>query len=330
MTRQRPVRVVHLDPDGFDDLTTERELFEAAFESVVFSSVDTGGAAIADDVEAADVLLTHYASVPAAVMDALAPSVVVVYATGVDNVDVEAATDRGIAVTNVPEYCDEEVGEHIVTLALALLRGLPEYDARTAAGEWDWDAVSPVRTASGLTFGFFAFGRKARAAADRAEAFGFDVVAHDPYLSDDEIRAADAEPVSFDTLVEGSDVLSLNAPLTPETEGRFDEAVFGRMPSDAVLVNTARGRLVDEAALVDALDSGALHGAGLDVLATEPPADDNPLLDRPDTIVTPHAAWYSEGAVERVRRRGTETACAAFRGETVDGVVNPEAFENRP
>jgi D-3-phosphoglycerate dehydrogenase len=329
MTTQTPVRVVHIDPDGFEDLTTERELFEAAFESVAFSAVDTGGEAIADDVEAADVLLTHYAAVPAEAMDAVDPSVVTCYATGVDNVDVEAATERGIAVTNVPEYCDAEVGEHIVTLALALLRGLPAYDSRTAGGEWDWGAVSPVRTAAGRTFGFFAFGRKARAAADRADAFGFDVVAHDPYLSDDEIRAAGAEPVSFDELVEESEVLSLNAPLTPETDGRFDETVFSRMPSDAVLVNTARGRLVDEADLVDALDSGSLHGAGLDVLATEPPDGDNPLLDRPDTVVTPHAAWFSEGAVDRVRTRGTKIASAALRGEAVDGVVNPSAFGNR-
>jgi len=329
MTRQTPVRVVHLDPDGFEDLTTERKLFEAAFESVAFAAVDTGGAAIADDVEAADVLLTHYATVPAEAMDAVDPSVVACYATGVDNVDVEAATERGIAVTNVPEYCDDEVGEHIVMLALALLRGLPAYDAQTARAEWDWGAVSPVRTGAGLTFGFFAFGRKARAAAERAGAFGFDVVAHDPYLPDDEIRAAGAEPVSFDELVEESEVLSLNAPLTPETDGRFDETVFSRMPAEAVLVNTARGRLVDEADLVDALDSGSLHGAGLDVLATEPPDGDNPLLDRPDTVVTPHAAWFSEGAVDRVRTRGTKVASAALRGEAVDGVVNPDAFGNR-
>jgi D-3-phosphoglycerate dehydrogenase len=329
MTRQTPVRVVHVDPDGFENLTVERGLFESEFEAIEFSAVDTGGEAIADDVEAADVLLTHYATVPAAAMDAVGCSVVTCYATGVDNVDVEAATERGVAVTNVPEYCDEEVGEHIVTLALALLRGLPEYEAHTAAGGWDWGAVSPVRTATGRTFGFYAFGRKAQAAATRADALGFDVVAHDPYLSDEDVRAAGADPVSFDELVAESEVLSLNAPLTPETEGRFDEAVFDRMPSDAVLVNTARGKLVDEAALVDALDSGSLHGAGLDVLATEPPEADNPLLNRSDTVVTPHAAWFSKGARQRVRTRGTQIASAAFRGETVDGVVNPEAFENR-
>lgn len=155
------------------------------------------------------------------------------------------------------------------------------------------------------------------------------MIAHDPYLSDEEVRAADAEPVSFDEVVERSDVLSLHAPLTSETEALFDADVFDRMPSDAVVINTARGKLIDEADLIDALDSGSLFGAGLDVLATEPPAGDNPLLDRSDTIVTPHAAWFSGGAMDRVRRRGTLIAIAAFRGEAVDGVVNPEAFENR-
>ena len=329
MTTQSPVRVVHIDPHGFDDVAIERDIFESAFESVEFVTVDTGGDAIAADVDRADVLLTHYAEVTADAMDAVGCSVVTVYATGVDNVDVDAATERGIAVTNVPEYCDEEVGEHIISLALALVRGLPQYDAQTAAGGWDFDAVTPVRTAASLTFGFFAFGEKARAAADLAAAIGADIVAHDPYLDDDEIRAAGASPVTFDDLVEGSDVLSVNAPLTPETEGLFDGSVFERMPADSILINTARGTLVDEAALIEALDEGPLHGAGLDVLATEPPRADNPLLTRSDTVVTPHAAWFSPDAIRRLRERGSEIGAAAYRSEAVDGVVNPEAFENR-
>lgn len=327
MTENDGVRVVHIDPGGFEDVAVERTLFEEQLGTdVEFEAIDTGGEAIADDVERADVLLTHYAEVPAAAMDAIGCSVVACYATGVDNVDLDAATERGIPVTNVPEYCDEEVGEHIVSLALALFRGLGAYDAHTADGGWDWRAVQPLRTATDQRFGFFAFGRKARAAADRANALGFDVVAHDPYLDADEIRAEGATPVSFDELVETADVLSLNAPLTPETEHLFDASVFDRMRQDAVLINTARGNLVDEEALLEALEAG-LHGAGLDVLATEPPSSDNPLLGRPDTIVTPHAAWYSDGAVTRVRERGSEIALAAFRGEAVDGVVNPEVFE---
>ena len=329
MTTQPPVRVVHIDPHGFDDVAIERERFESTFESVEFTSVDTGGDAIATDVGQADILLAHYAEVTEAAMDAVGCSVVAVYATGVDNINVDAATERGIAVTNVPEYCNDEVGEHIVSLAVALVRGVPQYDAHTAAGGWDWGSVAPVRRLASLTFGFFAFGKKARAAADLAAGIGADVVAHDPYLSDDEIRAGGATPVSFDQLVEGSDILSLNAPLTPETEELFDDSVFERMPADSVLINTARGKLVDEAALINALETGPLHAAGLDVLATEPPNVSNPLLSRSDTVVTPHAAWYSPDAIRRLRERGSEIGAAAYRGEAVDGVVNPEAFANR-
>lgn len=329
MSTQPSIRVVHIDPHGFEDVAIERDVFESAFESVEFETVDTGGDALATDVDRADILLTHYAEVTDAAMDAIGCSVVTVYATGVDNVDVDAATERGIAVTNVPEYCNDEVGEHIISLALALVRGVPQYDAHTAAGNWDWGAVAPVRRLASLTVGFFAFGKKARAAADLAAAIGADVVAHDPYLSDDDIRAAGATPVSFDDLVEGSDVLSLNAPLTPETQGLFDASVFERMPDDSVLINTARGKLVDESALIDALDDGPLHAAGLDVLATEPPSADNPLLSRSDTVVTPHAAWFSPDAIRRLRERASGIGAAAYRGEPVDGVVNPEAFGNR-
>lgn len=327
MASDRGVRIVHIDPGGFEDVTIEQSTLSAELGSITFETVDTSGEAIADDVGATDIILTHYAAVPASAMDATGCSVVTCYATGVDNVDVEAATERGIAVTNVPKYCDEEVGEHIVTLALALRRGLPQYETHTEDGGWDWRAADAVHTASTQTLGFFAFGRKARVAASKADAFGFDVVAHDPYLSEEEIRDAKAEPVSFDELVEGSDVLSLNAPLTPETEARFDASVFDRMSEGSVLINTARGRLVDEAALLDALDDGPLSGAGLDVLATEPPEPDNPLLQHPDTIVTPHAAWYSPDAVEQVRRRGSEIAAAAYKRDAVDGVVNPEALD---
>ena len=327
MASDRGVRIVHIDPDGFEDVTIEQSTLSAELGSITFETVDTSGETIAKDVGAADIILTHYAAVPASAMDATGCSVVTCYATGVDNVDVEAATERGIAVTNVPKYCDEEVGEHIVTLALALRRGLPQYETHTEDGGWDWRAADAVHTASTQTVGFFAFGRKARVAASKADTFGFDVVAHDPYLSEEAVRDAGAEPVSFDELVEGSDILSLNAPLTPETEARFDASVFDRMPEGSVLINTARGRLVDEAALIDALDDGPLSGAGLDVLATEPPEPDNPLLHHPDTIVTPHAAWYSPGAVEQVRRRGSEIAAAAYGGDAVDGVVNPAALD---
>jgi D-3-phosphoglycerate dehydrogenase len=329
MPIQRPIRVVHLDPEGFTDLDTERTIFQRELDSVIFEEVDASGESIGERVGEADVLLTHYATVPAEAMDSTGCSVIARYSTGVDGINVAAATDHGVAVTNVPTYCDEEVGEHVIALAISLVRSLPHADAHTATGGWEWQSLQRPRTAADLTFGCFAFGRKAMAAADRAAALGFEVIAHDPYIDERDIREAGVKPVTFEELLERSDVLSLHAPLTDETKGLFDADVLGCLPEDAILINTARGGLVDEGALVEALEDGPLSGAGLDVLAMEPPRSDNPLLDRDDTIVTPHTAWYSDGALKRVRTRGSENATAALQDEIVDGVVNPEAFGNR-
>jgi len=322
------IRAVHLDPEVFGDATEELAVFRRTFDDATVELLWD-----ADDVagrlDRADVLATAGSPVTAETMDAADPAVVAVYQTGVDNVDVAAATERGIAVTRVPEYCNREVGEHTFTLAVALLRGLPRYAAETEGGGWDWRVANPLYTWDELAFGFLAFGRKARATADLASAVGFDLLAHDPYMDDEEVRAAGATPVSFEDLLAGSDVLSVHAPLTPETEGMLDAGAFARMPENAVLVNTSRGAVVDEAALVDALDDGPLAGAGLDVLAEEPPDPDHPLLGRDDVIVTPHAAWNSEGAAKRLRVRGTEIAVAAYQGRAVEGVVNPEVLEDR-
>ncbi|RQH02478.1 C-terminal binding protein [Natrarchaeobius oligotrophus] len=325
------VRIVHLDPDWFGTVDGERRAFERAFESVAVEAVDVSPEESADDVARrvgeADALLTHYTDVPGELMDATGCSVVSRYATGIDGIDVEGATERGVRVTNVPTYCNREVGEHVIALALSCLRGLPQYDASTADGEWEWDLVDPVRPFSELTFGFLAFGNKARAAADLANAIGFDCVAADPFLDDEDVRDAGVEPVEFDELIERSDVLSLNAPLTDETRGIVDADVLSRMPEASVLVNTSRGELVDEDALVDALEDGPLLSAGLDVLATEPPSASNPLLDRDDVVVTPHAAWYSERSVEALIEKGSEAVVAAYERREHEGIVNPEALE---
>ena len=321
------VRIVHLDPDWFGDVEEETVHFEAAFEDIVVEAIDCEGDQIPERVGRADVLLTHYTAVDAAALDATECLVVTRYATGIDGIDVEAATERGVRVTNVPEYCEVEVAEHVVAMAMALVRSLPVYDAATAAGRWEWDATE-VRPVSELTMGFLAFGRKARETAERARALGFDLRAHDPYLDDEEIRQAGAEPVGFDELVETADVLSIHTPLTAETRGMVDADVLGRMPRGAILLNAARGGIVEEAALLDALESGRLAGAGLDVLEREPPPADDPLLGRDDVIVTPHAGWYSTRSVAALRRKGSEYAVAAYRTQPTDGLVNPEALDS--
>jgi len=323
-----PIRVVHVDPDGFGDTSVEQALFEAAFPHVQFESMEIDGSELAERVGPADVLLTHYTVVDAEALERIRPQVVVRYATGVDGIDLERATALGTRVTNIPTYCDDEVADHVLATALALLRGLPQYNADCARGHWNWRRVVPLRTFADSTFGFLGYGRKARATAERARALGCRILAHDPFMDDDAIRAAGGEPVGFEALFDGSHVLSIHAPLTPETEGLVDAAALARLPEGAVVVNSARGAIIDEPALIAALDSGHLGGAGLDVLTQEPPPADHPLLGRDDVIITPHSAWYTRDAEERARTRGTEIAIAALRGENCDGLYNPEALAN--
>lgn len=322
------VRAVMLDPDWFGDVAAERRHFEELLDrEVTVEGIDCTEAEIPEAVGEADLLLSHYTGVSAAAMDATGCSVVSRYATGIDDIDVAAATERGVRVTRVPSYCDDEVGTHIVSLAMALVRGLPMYDAATESGTWQWEDAAPVRPPEEQTFGFLAFGNKARAAAERAAALGFDICAHDPFLDDGEITSLGATPVGFEELLDESDVLSVNTPLTPDTEGMLDADALARLDDEAVVVNTSRGRVIDEDALLAALEAGELRGAGLDVLAEEPPGPGNPLLERDDVVVTPHAAWYSTESAATLRRRGTEIAVGAYRGESVDGVVNIDAFE---
>ncbi len=322
------VRAVMLDPDWFGDVDAERRHFEDLLDrEVTVEGIDCTEAEIPEAVGEADLLLSHYTGVSAAAMDATGCSVVSRYATGIDDIDVAAATERGVRVTRVPSYCDDEVGTHIVSLAMALVRGLPMYDAATEDGTWQWEDAAPVRPPEAQTFGFLAFGNKARAAAERAAALGFDICAHDPFLDDEKITSLGATPVGFGELLDEADVLSVNTPLTPDTEGMLDADALARLDDEAVVVNTSRGKVIDEDALLAALEAGELRGAGLDVLAEEPPEPGNPLLDRDDVIVTPHAAWYSTESASTLRRRGTEIAVGAYRGENVDGVVNPDAFE---
>lgn len=320
------IRVLHLDPGIFGDTDREAAVFERTLGDVTIEALGAG-TDVARDAGPADIVATGGTPVTGEVMDATDCDVVAVYATGVDMVDLSAATDRAVVVTRVPEYCNREVGEHAVALALALLRGVPQYEAETRDGGWDWTVADRLRTWDELVFGFLAFGRKAQSAAALASSLGFDIVAHDPYVDDADVRDVGASPVSFEVLLDRADVLSVHAPLTPETEGMLDASAFARMNDGTVLVNTSRGAVIDEDALVAALEDGTLFGAGLDVLAEEPPEPDNPLLARDDVIVTPHAAWNSVGAANRVRDRGSEFAAAAYEGRHVQGVVNPEALE---
>jgi D-3-phosphoglycerate dehydrogenase len=275
--------------------------------------------ASADDVLAvardADAILVTYAKLPGDLLRQLRRCKAIGrFGLGVDNIDVAAAAKLGITVTYVPDYCMQEVSDHAMALLLALARKVPQSNALVQAGRWEMPAVVPIHRLAGRVLGLVGFGNIPRELTPKAKAFGLRVVVHDPYVSQQVLDAAGVERVSFDRLLEISDFVSIHAPLLSATRGLFNAEVFRKMKKGARLINTARGPLVDEDALVAALDSGQLAGAALDVVAVEPLPKDSKLIGRDNVILTPHTAFYSVEALNEL-----QTKCAADVARVLSG-----------
>jgi D-3-phosphoglycerate dehydrogenase len=278
---------------------------------------------VAEQAGDADVLVNQYVPVTAEVLDALpACRLVVRYGVGVDNVDLQAATRRGVWVANVPDYGREEVADHTLALGLALLRGVAVLDRSVRDGTWDVAPARPLRRLATLTWGVVGCGAIGTAVAGRAAGLGMTVLGYDlaAVRSGPPIRRA-----SLEELLGRADLVSLHAALTPESRHLMGASALARMRPTAYLVNTARGGLVDGAALLDALDCGALAGAALDVLEREPPDGLGwELVRHPRVVATPHAAWYSEESFLTLK---TEVAREALR--VLEG-GEPRCPVNRP
>jgi D-3-phosphoglycerate dehydrogenase len=237
------------------------------------------------------------------------------FGLGVDNIDLVAAKEKGIAVNYVPDYCIREVSDHALAMLLALIRKIPFSNKLVQAGRWEMPAVVPIRRIEGTVLGLLGFGHIPRLVAPKAKAFGMKVIVHDPYAKPDVFKEAGVDGVDFGTLLATSDYLSVHAPLTPQTRGMMNAAAFAKMKKGAYIVNTARGPLVDEAALIAALDSGQLGGAALDVVAVEPLAKDSPLLGRDNVIVTPHTAFYAIEALDELQSKCASDVARVLSGE---------------
>jgi len=243
---------------------------------------------------------------------------------GFENIDVPAADEHGVVVTNVPEYCTDEVATHGVALLLDCVRKIAEYDRATADGQWAWDDGRPVHRFPETTLGLVSFGPIARRFHDRLRGFDLDVIAYDPYVDADEMAEAGVEKVTFDELLDRSDHVSLHAPLTDQTEDLIDADALAAMDEHAILINTARGGLIDEAALADALRTGEIAAAGLDVRRTEPPTEDDPLCALDNCLVTPHAGWFSVEARAELNETVGRNLAAAFADETPPNRIDPD------
>ncbi len=275
----------------------------------------------------ADAVLNCYARMTAWVIEGLRRCRIIArYGIGVDNVDLAAATRAGILVTNVPDYCVDEVSDHALALLLALARQIVVADRGVRGGAWDVGAHAGIRRLRGQVLGLLGFGKIARALASKAQALGMAVMAHDPYVPADAVVRHGVRAAGLDALLREADVVSVHVPLSPETRGLVGERELARMKPTAVLINTSRGGIVDEKALAAALEAGRLAGAALDVLGQEPPPPDHPLRLAPNAILTPHLAFYSRESVVELQTKAAEEIARTLRGEPPRSPVNPEVL----
>jgi D-3-phosphoglycerate dehydrogenase len=268
-------------------------------------------------VAGADVVVVQFAPFEASAAAAVAKGATVIrYGVGYNNIDVAAAAARGLRVGYVPDYCADEVADHTAAAALAMLRKLPVLDASVRAGEWAAVAkAKPMKPFGETNFGFFGLGQIGRAVLARLNGFGFRFIAADPGLSLGEAERIGVRLVDSATLLREADIITLHAPATAQTTGYFNAARLATMRPHAVIVNSARGQLIVEEDLAEALTHGVIAGAALDVFHVEPLPMDHPLRHAPNTLLTPHAAWYSEAAIHKLQALVAEDIARALRGE---------------
>lgn len=281
-----------------------------------------------DLVPHADAILTCWAQVPASVIRAGERlQVVGRYGIGVDNIAVDEATRLGIPVTNVPAYCLDEVSEHAMALILALGRQVYQYDRGVRAGAWDTKGSTPLHRIRGSTLGIVGFGRIGRTLARKARAFGMRVVAFDPHVDEETIKGEQCEAADLCALVSVSDFVSLHVPLNADTRNLIGEPELRRMKPTAYLVNTSRGAVIDQDALVRALQQGWIAGAGLDVFEPERLPATHHLLQLPTVVATPHVAFYSEESLLDLEVLAAENVAAILSGRRPRWVVNAKVLD---
>lgn len=303
-------RVVVTD-QVFPDVDVERGLLaEVDAELTVAAGERADVLASARDADA--LLNTYFGFDAKSIAELERCRIIARYGIGVDNIDLDAAGAAGVAVTNVPDYCVEEVATHTIGLMLALVRRIPEGDAIVRAGRWGIGDLGVVHRFSGLTVGLVGYGRIAREVAKLVRALGAQVVAYDPYVT-----APDERLVSIDELLGTSDVVCVHCPLTEDTRGLIDARALAAMKADAVLVNTSRGPVVVLDDVLHALRERRLAGAALDVFDTEPPPAAR-LNDVPNLLTTPHSAFYSRESIRESQHKAASQVVKALRGEPLD------------
>ena len=314
----------------FPDLDAERRILAENDAELVVAQCEN-----ADDVISlarhADVILnTYFGPLDARIFSELEKCRAVVrYGIGTDSIDTEAATQHGVMVANVPDYCCEEVSDHTVACMLALLRKLPISDQRIRQGEWNLGYLKPMHRIRGLTVGILGMGRIGRLSAKKAAVFGTQIIYADPSVTEEDLKEENLalKKVTLDELAAMSDAILIHAPAVAETYHLLDATFFQKTQRKPVIVNCARGKLIDTDALVEALAQGQISGAALDVIEDVPPFNPASRLTQfGNVLLTPRSAWYSEDALVDLRKLALEEVLRVLRGEPPRSLLNPEVL----
>ena len=308
----------------------EREALAAGLgdDVQVVEAPDGSEATLAALAVGCDAIMTCFAQVtPAVVRAAQRCRCISRYGVGVDNIAVDVATELGIPVTYVPDYCVDEVSDHVMALLLAWNRQVGFYDGVAKAGRWEGTpSPHPLTRLRGQTIGIVGFGRIGRAVSDKARAFGLSVLAFDPYLPADADLPDGVSAASLNDLLTAADYVTVHTPLNDETRGLIDARAFSLMQPSAYLINCARGPIVDEPALIDALQTGRIAGAGLDVMESSAPPADHPMFALDNVIITPHVAFLSQQSVLELEIRTARATVAVLQGRMPEFLVNPSVL----
>ena len=320
----RKLKVVITDA-YYESLHQERQIVEEMGAELSVFQCKTEDEVIAAAVDC-DGMICQFAPITARVIQSLKRCKVIVrYAIGVDNIDLEAAERQGIYVCNVPDYSLDEVSNHAIALLLDCAKKLTYLAGQVKQGHCSYTVVKPLYRMEGKTLGLVGFGRIPRLVAKKMAGFGLNIVAYDPMMDEQAAKQIGVTPVDLDQLIRESDYISVHCPLTESTCHLFDRAAFAAMKPTAVFINTARGGVVKEADLIWALENGEIAMAGIDVMETEPIPVDHPLLKLDNAVVTPHAAWYSEEAVKSLQKKAAQEVVRVLSGKPPKNPVNHPA-----
>ena len=310
------------------DFNIEKSVLKTIGAELILAADDSPESIVAVAKDA-DAMVVVYAEITADIINRLEKCKVIVRTgIGVNNVNVEAATQKGIYVAYVPDYCWDEVSDHAIALAFSLARKTALLDKTVKSGTWDITVAKPMFRLRGQTFGLVGLGNIAKVAAQKAKAFGFNVIAMDPFISQEDADPLGVKMVEFDQLLRESDFISIHCPLVDATHHLFNEEAFEKMKNTAFLVNTSRGPVVDTKALVAALKSGQIAGAGLDVLEEAPPDPDDELLKLDNVILTPHTGFYSDQSSDDLRKFSLQEVVRVLKGEKPKNLFNKEVLNS--